>query len=56
MAGELALARSGALDADLINQQTFYGTNYTKPLLFIEDGQYFINKAAALNITGDQWE
>jgi hypothetical protein len=55
MAGELALARSGALDADLINQQTFYGTNYTKPLLFIEDGQYFSNKAAALNITGEQW-
>jgi hypothetical protein len=55
MAGELALARSGALDADLINQQTFYGTDYTKPLLFIEDGAYFVNKATALNLTGSQW-
>ena len=55
MAGELSLARSGALDADLINQQTFYGTNYTKPLLFIEDGAYFVNKATALNLTGSQW-
>ncbi len=55
MAAELTLARSGALDASLINQQTFYGTNYTKPLQFIEDGQYFAGKAAALNLTGAQW-
>ena len=38
MANELTLARSGALDADLLAQQPFYGTNFTKPLLFIEDG------------------
>ena len=37
----LTLARSGALDTDLLAQQAFYGTNYTKPLLFIEDGAYF---------------
>jgi hypothetical protein len=35
MAGELAMARSGALDADLLAQRQFYGTDYTKPLLFI---------------------
>jgi hypothetical protein len=55
LASELTLARSGALDADLIAQQSFYGTNFTKPLLFIEDGQYFINKATAMNLSGTQW-
>jgi len=55
MADELTLARSGALDADLLAQQPFYGTNFTKPLLFIEDGQYFSNQATAMNLTGSQW-
>ncbi len=55
LAGELSLARSGALDADLLAQQPFYGTNFTKPLLFIEDGQYFANQAQAMNLTGSQW-
>jgi Cytochrome b(N-terminal)/b6/petB len=55
MADELILARSGALDADLLAQQPFYGTNFTKPLLFIEDGQYFVNKATAMNLSGSQW-
>ena len=55
MAGELALARSGALDTDLLSQQPFYGTNFTKPLLFIEDGAYFANQAQALGLTGSQW-
>ncbi len=55
MAGELTLARSGALDADLLAQQPFYGTNFTKPLLFIEDGSYFANQAQAMNLTGSQW-
>ena len=55
MANELTLARSGALDTDLLSQQPFYGTNFTKPLLFIEDGAYFVNKATALGLTGSQW-
>jgi hypothetical protein len=55
LAGELTLARSGALDTDLLAQQPFYGTNFTKPLLFIEDGAYFVNKATALGLTGSQW-
>jgi cytochrome b/b6/petB-like protein len=55
MAGELTLARSGALDTDLLAQQPFYGSNFTKPLLFIEDGAYFVNKATALGLTGSQW-
>jgi Cytochrome b(N-terminal)/b6/petB len=55
MADELTLARSGALDADLLAQQPFYGTNFTKPLLFIEDGQYFANQATTMNLSGTQW-
>jgi hypothetical protein len=55
MANELNLARSGALDADLLAQQPFYGTNYTKPLLFINDGGYFADQAQAMNLTGSQW-
>ena len=55
MAGELTLARSGALDTDLLSQQPFYGTNFTKPLLFIEDGAYFASQAQAMGLTGSQW-
>jgi hypothetical protein len=55
VATELTLARSGALDADLIANKAFYGTDFTKPLLFLEDGQYFSDKAAADHLTGAQW-
>jgi hypothetical protein len=55
MAGELSLARSGALDTDLLSQQPFYGTNFSKPLLFMEDGQYFGDQAQAMGLTGSQW-
>jgi len=52
---ELTLARSGAIDADLIAHQTFYGTDFTKPLLFLEDGSYFASQAQAQHLTGTQW-
>jgi hypothetical protein len=55
LAGELTMARSGALDADLLANRSFYGTNVTKPLLFMNDGSYFENKATAMNLSGDQW-
>lgn len=55
VATELSLAQSGAIDADLLAQQPFYGTNYTKPLLFLEDGQYFAAQAKAQHLTGEQW-
>jgi len=55
LAAELTLARSGAIDAALSGAQPFYGTDFTKPLLFLEDGQYFANQATAMNLTGDQW-
>jgi hypothetical protein len=55
LASELTLARSGALDADLLAGRTFYGTDYTRPLLFIADGAYFASQAQAMNLTGSQW-
>ena len=55
LASELALARSGAIDADLIAQQPFYGTNYTLPLMFLNDGMYYSGLAASMNLTGSQW-
>jgi hypothetical protein len=55
IATELTLARSGALDADLLAQQPFFGTNFTKPLLFLEDGNYFSTIAQAQHLSGTQW-
>ncbi len=55
VATEFTLARSGALDADLIANHTFFGTDFTKPLLFLEDGQYFSNVATTDHLTGAQW-
>jgi len=55
MATELNMARSGALDTDLLAQRQFYGTDFTKPLLFIADGEYYASQAAAMHLTGDQW-
>ena len=55
LASELTLARGGAIDTDLLAQRQFYGNDYTKPLLFLEDGQYYANLAQAMNLTGDQW-
>ena len=55
LANELTMARSGALDASLISREPFYGTNFTGPLLFMEDGAYFSTKAQAMNLTGEQW-
>ena len=55
VASELTMARSGALDANLLAQKPFYGSDYTKPLLFLEDGSYFASKAQAQHLTGEQW-
>ncbi|HEU5416338.1 MAG TPA: cytochrome b N-terminal domain-containing protein [Streptosporangiaceae bacterium] len=55
MSGELAMARSGALDSDLLAQRQFYGTDFTKPLLFIADGGYYNTLASNMHLTGDQW-
>jgi hypothetical protein len=55
LSAELSMARSGALDTDLLAGRTFYGTDFTRPLLFIEDGSYFVSKATAMNLSGGQW-
>jgi len=52
---ETVLARSGAIDADLLSNHAFYGTDFTKPLLFLEDGQYFSDAGTAQHLSGTQW-
>ena len=54
MASELSLARSGALEPPG-RPAAFYGTNFTKPPLFLEDGDYFAKQAQAKGLTGSQW-
>ena len=51
----VSMARSGALDGALLNSRQFYGSDYTKPLLFIADGTYLANLGQALHLSGDQW-
>jgi hypothetical protein len=55
MASELTLARDGGLDASLLARQPFYGTNYTRPLLFLADGAYYSSLAQADHLQGSQW-
>jgi len=55
MSSELTLAQSGALDTDLVTNSGFYGTDFTKPLLFLEDGTYYASVAQAKHLTGTQW-
>ncbi|HVA59045.1 MAG TPA: cytochrome b N-terminal domain-containing protein [Mycobacteriales bacterium] len=52
---ELVLAQSGGLDAALVAHHDFYGTDFTKPLLFLEDGGYFVSVAQAQHLQGNQW-
>jgi hypothetical protein len=49
------MARSGALDENLLAGNGFYTTDYTKPLLFLSDGQYLSNLAEDQHLGGDQW-
>ena len=55
LATAYTMGRSGALDADLLAQRDFYGTNFTRPLLFMGDGAYFSDKATAMHLSGEQW-
>jgi hypothetical protein len=55
IAGLTSMARSGALDGALIASRQFYGTDYTKPLLFIADGTYLADLAQNQHLAGDQW-
>lgn len=51
----LAQAQSGSLDGQLLAQDGFYQTDYTKPLLFLNDGSYLAGLADAKHLSGDQW-
>jgi hypothetical protein len=51
----LSMARSGALDEALGNENGFYDTDYTLPLLFLEDGNYLDAQAVRQHLDGDQW-
>ncbi len=55
MSAELTLARAGGLDASLLARQPFYGTNFTKPLLFLADGGYYADQATSQHLQGTQW-
>jgi hypothetical protein len=51
----LGMARSGALDGALTRTPQLYGTDYTKPLLFIADGTYLADVAQSRHLLGSQW-
>jgi hypothetical protein len=51
----LVMADSGALDASLTSSPNFYGSDYTKPLLFLADGSFLASRADAQHLSGDQW-
>lgn len=51
----LDLARSSALDGDLLSRGGFYQTDYTKSVLFLSDGNYIAERADAQHLSGDQW-
>jgi len=56
MLGRLVqLAQTGALDGLLLSSNHFYQTDYTKPLLFINDGGYVSSLAQDQHLTGNQW-
>ena len=47
-----SMARCGALDGALLATPQLYGTDYTKPLLFIADGAYLADLATQRHLTG----
>jgi hypothetical protein len=52
---ELRLAQSGGLDGVLTGASRFYTSDYTKPLLFLADGNYLAVLAQGQHLSGDQW-
>lgn len=51
----LAMAQRGALDGAIQNEGGFFNLNYTKSILFLGDGAYFVGLADGAHLTGDQW-
>ncbi len=48
-------AESGGLDGQLLTTDHFYQTDYTKPLLLMEDGAVLTNRAQTQHLLGSQW-
>ena len=61
MSSLLAMARSGALDASVVNHAGFYNSDYTNPLLFLgdsataQDNSYWNQIVSAEHLEGSQW-
>ena len=55
MGSLFGIARSGGLDGLLLENGRFFQTDFTRPLLFMGDGNYMSNLAADQHLTGDQW-
>lgn len=51
----LQVARSGGLDGLLLINGKFYQTDYTTPLLFLNDGGFLPGLAQQQNLQGNQW-
>jgi hypothetical protein len=51
----LTLARSGGLDALLLSSNHFYQTDFSRALLFLDDGAYIGNLAQEQQLNGSQW-
>jgi hypothetical protein len=51
----LTLARSGGLDALLLTSNHFYQTDFSRALLFLDDGGYIGTLAQDQQLTGSQW-
>jgi hypothetical protein len=51
----LTLARSGGLDALLLTSNHFYQTDFSRPLLFLDDGGYINDLATQQKLDGDDW-
>ncbi|WP_253202151.1 hypothetical protein [Subtercola sp. PAMC28395] len=51
----LVMAQQGALDGAIQNEGGFFNLDYTRSILFLGDGTYFVGLADAAHLTGDQW-
>jgi hypothetical protein len=55
MSSLLGLAQSGGVDGALLSSRQFYQTDYTKPLLFLSDGEELARRAKGEHLLGTQW-
>lgn len=51
----LAMAQQGALDGAIQSEGGFFNLDYTRSILFLGDGTYFVGLADGAHLTGDQW-